>query len=96
MRPEDSIVRKYPFSAFRSGALDLPDLLYARGFDAVLIAGLATEVCCGSSARDAMIQNFRTGMLSDANAAMTPEQNRRRCWHSTRCSARDGDDVRIR
>jgi len=58
MRPEDSIVRKYPFSAFRSGALDLPDLLYARGFDAVLIAGLATEVCCGSSARDAMIQNF--------------------------------------
>ena len=57
-RPEDSVVRKYRFSAFRPVASDLPDPLHARGFDAVLIAGLVTKACCESSARVAMILNF--------------------------------------
>jgi len=76
VRPVDSIVRKYRFSAFLPGASDLPDLLRARGFDTVLIAGLVTNACCESSARDAMMLNFRTVMVSDANAAMTPEEHR--------------------
>lgn len=69
-------VRKYRFSAFLPGASDLADLLRARGFDTVLIAGLVTNACCASSARDAMMLNFRTVMVSDANAAMTPEEHR--------------------
>lgn len=76
VRPDDSIVRKYRFSAFLPGASDLPDLLRARGIDTVLIAGLVTNGCCESSARDAMMLNFRTVMVSDANAAMTPEEHR--------------------
>jgi nicotinamidase-related amidase len=73
--PEDRIVRKYRFSAFLPGASDLPDLLRAHGIDTVLIAGLVTNGCCESSARDAMMLNFRTVMVSDANGAMTPEKH---------------------
>ena len=71
VRAEDEIVRKYRFSAFLPGTCDLPYRLRARGFDTVLITGTVTNVCCESSARDAMMTNFRTVMVSDANAAMT-------------------------
>jgi ureidoacrylate peracid hydrolase len=76
VRPEDEIVRKYRFSAFLPGASDLPYRLRSRGFDTVLITGTVTNVCCESSARDAMMTNFRTVMVTDANAAMTMEEHR--------------------
>jgi ureidoacrylate peracid hydrolase len=75
IRPEDEIVRKYRFSAFLPGTSELPYRLRARGFDTVLIAGTVTNVCCESSARDAMMSNFKTIMISDANAAMTREEH---------------------
>jgi ureidoacrylate peracid hydrolase len=75
VRPQDEIVRKYRFSAFLPGASDLPDRLHARGFDTVLITGTVTNVCCESSARDAMMRNFRVVMVSDANAAMTQAEH---------------------
>jgi ureidoacrylate peracid hydrolase len=76
VRPEDEIVRKYRFSAFLPGASDLPERLRARGFDTVAITGTVTNVCCESSARDAMMMNFRTIMVTDANAAQTMEEHR--------------------
>jgi len=75
VRLEDEIVRKYRFSAFLPGTCDLPYRLHARGFDTVLITGTVTNVCCESSARDAMMSNFKTIMVSDANAAMTMEEH---------------------
>ncbi len=75
VRPEDEIVKKYRFSAFLPGASELPDRLRARGFDTVLITGTVTNVCCESSARDAMMRNFRVIMVSDGNAAMTQAEH---------------------
>ncbi len=75
VRPEDEIVKKYRFSAFLPGASELPDRLRARGFDTVLITGTVTNVCCESSARDAMMSNFRVIMVSDGNAAMTQAEH---------------------
>jgi ureidoacrylate peracid hydrolase len=75
VRSEDEIVRKYRFSAFLPGTCELPYRLRARGFDTVLITGTVTNVCCESSARDAMMTNFKTIMVSDANAAMTMEEH---------------------
>ncbi len=75
VRPEDEIVKKYRFSAFLPGASDLPDRLRARGIDTVLITGTVTNVCCESSARDAMMSNFRVIMVSDGNAAMTQAEH---------------------
>jgi ureidoacrylate peracid hydrolase len=54
---------------------DLPQRLRARGFDTVLITGTVTNVCCESSARDAMMTNFRTIMISDGNAAMSQAEH---------------------
>ena len=75
VKPEDEIVDKYRFSGFMPGTSDLPDRLRARGFDTVLITGTVTNVCCESSARDAMMTNFRTIMVSDGNAAMSQEEH---------------------
>jgi nicotinamidase-related amidase len=71
----DEILKKFRFSAFLPGASDLPERLRSRGFDTVLITGTVTNICCESSARDAMMSNFRVVMVSDANAASTPEEH---------------------
>ena len=42
-----------------------------RGLDTVLVTGTVTNVCCESTARDAMMLNFKTVMVTDANAAAT-------------------------
>jgi ureidoacrylate peracid hydrolase len=75
VKPEDEILKKFRFSAFLPGASTLPERLKARGFDTVLITGTVTNVCCESSARDAMMSNFRVVMVSDGNAAATPEEH---------------------
>jgi ureidoacrylate peracid hydrolase len=38
-------------------------------------AGTATKVCCESTARDAMMLDYRVIMLSDANATLTDEEH---------------------
>jgi len=75
VRPQDEIVDKYRFSGFMPGTSDLPERLRARGFDTVLITGTVTNVCCESSARDAMMTNFKTVMVSDGNAAMSQAEH---------------------
>ncbi len=75
VRPEDEVLPKYRYSAFLPGASDLPGRLRVRGFDTVLITGTVTNVCCESSARDAMMTNFRVVMVSDGNAAMTTAEH---------------------
>jgi len=69
VRPQDEIVFKYRFSAFIQGSSDLPKRLREQGFEYVLITGTVTNVCCESSARDAMMLNFKTIMVSDGNSA---------------------------
>ena len=71
VRPEDEIVFKYRFSAFVQGSSDLPKRLKDQGFEYVLIVGTVTNVCCESSARDAMMLNYKTIMVSDGNSAHT-------------------------
>ena len=75
VKPEDEIVEKRRFSAFVQGSCDLPHRLRAQGYDTVLITGTVTNVCCESSARDAMMLNFKSIMVSDANAARTDAEH---------------------
>jgi len=74
-QPGDLEVEKDRYSAFLPGACPLPDLLRARGIDTVLIAGTLTNVCCESSARDAMMDNYRVIMLADGNATRTDAEH---------------------
>jgi ureidoacrylate peracid hydrolase len=71
----DERVKKIQFSAMIPGSSNLHQLLSGRGIDTLLIAGTTTNVCCESTARDAMMLDYRVAMLSDANAAQTDEEH---------------------
>ena len=71
VRPQDAIVVKKRYSAFIQGSSDLDRLLREAGIDTVMIAGTVTNVCCESSARDAMMLNYRLVFISDGNAALS-------------------------
>ena len=73
VKPDDAFVQKTRFSAFIQGSSNLEAVLRARGIDTVIITGTVTNVCCESTARDAMMRNFRTIMVTDANAATSDE-----------------------
>lgn len=75
IQPEDEVVKKYRYSAFLQGSSDLPELLREQGYDTVLITGTMTNVCCDSSARDAMMLNFKSVMVSDACATSTDAEH---------------------
>jgi ureidoacrylate peracid hydrolase len=75
LRDGDLIVEKNRYSAFIQGSSDLADVLRARGLDTLLITGTVTNVCCESTARDAMMLNFKTIMVTDGNAAVTDEDH---------------------
>ncbi len=75
IRAEDLAVDKTRFSAFIQGSSNLNELLRGRGVDTVLVTGTVTNVCCESTARDAMMLNFRTVMVSDGNAAVTDAEH---------------------
>lgn len=72
---DDLIVFKTRYGAFSPGASDLATRLTERSIDAVLVAGTMTNVCCDTTARGAMMLNFRTTMVSDANASLTDDEH---------------------
>jgi ureidoacrylate peracid hydrolase len=74
-RPADLTVVKTKYSAFLPESSNLAQMLREHAIDTVLVTGTVTNVCCESSARDAMMMNFRTIMVTDANAAMTDEDH---------------------
>ena len=75
VRADDLIVEKNRFSAFIQGSSNLADVLREQGLDTVLVTGTVTNVCCESTARDAMMLNFKTIMVTDGNAAVTDEDH---------------------
>ncbi|MBM3484574.1 MAG: cysteine hydrolase, partial [Alphaproteobacteria bacterium] len=61
--------------AFFPGACPLPERLRERGIDTVIIVGTLTNVCCEASARDAMMADYKTIMVADANAARSDSEH---------------------
>jgi ureidoacrylate peracid hydrolase len=75
VQPEDTTIVKRRYSAFIQGSSDIDRQLRAAGIDTVIIVGTLTNVCCESSARDAMMLNYRLLFISDANAALTDAEH---------------------
>ncbi len=67
---------KNRYSAFSPGASPLERELRARGIDTLLVAGTKTNVCCDSTARDAMMLGFKSVLLSDCCAALSDDEHR--------------------
>jgi len=60
-------LEKPRFGAFHAAHLEL--LLRARGIDTLIITGIATNVFCETTAREAAVRDFRVFFLSDGTAS---------------------------
>jgi nicotinamidase-related amidase len=68
----DLLVKKFRYSGFYGTQLE--NLLRALGRDTIAISGVATNVCCDSTARDGAMRDFKVLFLSDCNASFTQEE----------------------
>ena len=66
---QDLIVTKRRFSPFVIGASDLHEKLQEMGIENLIVTGTATNMCSESTARDAMMLDYKVVMVEDANAA---------------------------
>ena len=62
----DILLDKPRHGAFQSTDLEL--ILRSRGIDTVIISGVATSVCCETTAREAVARDFHVFFLSDGTA----------------------------
>jgi ureidoacrylate peracid hydrolase len=65
--PTERVVIKHRYSAFIN--TDLNTVLRAKGIQSVLLAGVATNVCVETSARDAYMYDYYVTMVEDCAAA---------------------------
>jgi nicotinamidase-related amidase len=63
---DDLIVNKTRYGAFHG--TDLAQQLRQRGIDTVIVSGIATNICCETTAREASQHDFRVVFLSDGTA----------------------------
>lgn len=71
----DLRVVKTRYSAFIAGSSDLDAQLRANSIDTLIVCGVATNACCETTARDAMMLDYRVLMVSDGCAAATVEEH---------------------
>lgn len=74
--PADVFLQKNRYSALIPGSSHLERVLRGLAIDTLLIAGTKTNVCCESTARDAMMMDFKVVMVEDACAALSDEEHR--------------------
>ena len=66
IQDNDILLNKPKFGAFYG--TDLETMLRYRGIDTVIITGIATNICCETTAREAIVRDFRVFFLSDGTA----------------------------
>jgi len=64
------------YSAFIPGSSTLERVLRGTGIDTLLVAGTKTNVCCESTARDAMMLDFKVVLVEDCCAALSDDEHR--------------------
>lgn len=74
--PSDLRLFKNRYSALIAGSSQLERVLRGRGIETLLIGGTKTNVCCESTARDAMMLDFNVVMVSDCLAALSDDEHR--------------------
>jgi len=74
--PDDRTVLKNRYSALIAGSSQLERILRGMEIDTLLVAGTKTNICCESTARDAMMLDFKTVMVEDCCAALSDDEHR--------------------
>ena len=75
VRDGDERVVKRRYSAFIQGSSNIENVLDDNKIRTLIVTGVATNVCCESTARDAMMLNYRSLMVSDACATATDAEH---------------------
>ena len=65
MSDADLIVTKPQFGAFYG--TDVEVILRSRSIETIIIGGIATDICCDATAREAHAQHFQVLFLSDGH-----------------------------
>lgn len=71
--PDELVISKPRHSGFAYTALALA--LRAKHRDTVILTGVATNVCVRATAVDAVAQGFRPVLVTDATAALSPDEH---------------------
>jgi ureidoacrylate peracid hydrolase len=74
--PADHTVLKNRYSAMIPGSSSLERTLRGMDVDTILIAGTKTNICCESTARDAMMLDFKVVLVEDCCAALSDDEHR--------------------
>ncbi len=69
VRDEDLTLNKTRYSAFIEDASNIRTVLAERAIDTLILCGIVTNVCVESTARDAMMLNYRVLIAEDACAS---------------------------
>lgn len=75
VEPADYTVNKIRYSCFISGSSNLERLLRSLKRDTIILCGTRSNVCCESTARDAMMLDFKVLFVSDGTSAMSAEEH---------------------
>lgn len=70
-QPGDPVVTKHRYNAFHN--TDLDTILRANAIRTVVMTGVATDVCVGSTAREAFMRDYYAIMVDDGTATFSPE-----------------------
>jgi nicotinamidase-related amidase len=76
IQKEDHIVPKIRYSAMIQGASRLEGMMREMGRDSIIICGVATDVCVGTTAIDSMMLGFKVFFVGDLTATLT--ENRKK------------------
>ncbi|MFZ5519476.1 MAG: isochorismatase family protein [Candidatus Zhuqueibacterota bacterium] len=72
--PADKIVHKTRYSAFHN--TDLHAYLKEQRIRQVIIAGVMTNLCCETTARDAFVRDYEVFFLADGTATVSDQYHR--------------------
>src|SRR5215471_9573786 len=71
--PNEIVLTKHRYSAFWGSAIDL--FLRTNGIRSLVLAGIATEVCVESTARDAFFRDYQVVLVDDCMSSFSPERH---------------------
>jgi isochorismate hydrolase len=69
----DEVIGKSRYSAFAGTGLD--QLLRHKGITDVVVAGVMTNLCCETTAREAFVRDFRVFFVADATGTATEQMH---------------------
>lgn len=72
-KPNEKVIFKHRYSAFYN--TDLETVLRSLKVEEIVVAGIMTNMCCESTARDAYFRDYRVFFLADGTGSVTEEMH---------------------